>query len=86
MQLVGRGFLSLVKADDARAEQRHADSQLQKAQAELERALITTGARDDTNPEVRSAQLQLEQAQLNRQFATLTAPTRGGRGLPWTCA
>ena len=79
LQLVGRGFLSLVKADDARAEQRHADSQLQKAQAELERALITTGARDDTNPEVRSAQL-------NRQFATLTAPTRGGRGLPWTCA
>lgn len=79
LQLVSRGFLSSVKADDARAEQRNADSQLQKAQAELERALITTGARDDTNPEVRSAQL-------NRQFATLTAPTRGGRGLQWTCA
>ena len=77
LQLVGRGFLSDVKADDARAAQRTADSQLQKAQAELERALITTGGRGDVNPEVRAAQLQLEQAQLNRRFATLTAPTRG---------
>lgn len=77
LQLVGRGFLSDVKADDARAAQRNADSQLQKAQAELERAMITTGGRNDINPEVRAAQLQLEQAQLNRQFATLTAPTRG---------
>lgn len=77
LQLVGRGFLSDVKADDARASQRTADSQLQKAQAELERALITTGGRGDVNPEVRAAQLQLEQAQLNRRFATLTAPTRG---------
>ncbi len=77
LQLVGRGFLSDVKADDARAAQRTADSQLQKTQAELERAMITTGGRGDVNPEVRAAQLQLEQAQLNRRFATLTAPTRG---------
>lgn len=77
LELVNRGFLSAVKADDAHAAQRNADSQLQKADADLERALITTGGRSDINPEIRSAQLQLEQAQLNRRFATLTAPTRG---------
>ncbi|MEO8545887.1 MAG: efflux RND transporter periplasmic adaptor subunit [Burkholderiaceae bacterium] len=77
LELVSKGFLSEVKADDARAAQRNADSQLQKAQAELERAMITTGGRNDANPELRTAQLQLEQAQLNRRFATLTAPTRG---------
>lgn len=78
LELVARGFMSGVKADDARAAQRSADAQLQQAEAELERAMISTGGSGGaTNPEVRTAQLQLEQAQLNRRFATMTAPTRG---------
>lgn len=78
LELVARGFLSTVKADDARAAQRSADSQLQQAQAELDRAMISSGGREaSSNPEIRTAQLQLEQAQLNRRFATLTAPTLG---------
>ena len=75
MELVARGFLSAVKADDARTAQRSADAQLQQAEAELERAMITSGGREaTTNPDIRTAQLQLEQAQLNRRFATLIAP------------
>ena len=77
-ELVARGFLSAVKSDDARAAQRNADAQLDRAQAELERSMITAGARGTgVNPEVRVAQLQLERAQLDKRFATLTAPTRG---------
>ena len=77
-ELVARGFLSAVKSDDARAAQRNTDAQLQRAEADLERAMITAGSRETgVNPEVRVAQLQLERAQLDRRFATLTAPTHG---------
>lgn len=77
-ELVARGFLSAVKSDDARAAQRNADAQLERAQAELERSMITAGSREQgVNPEIKVAQLQLERAQLDRRFATLTAPTRG---------
>ena len=77
-ELVAHGFLSAVKSDDSRAAQRNADAQLQRAEAELERSMITAGGVDGrVKPEVRVAQLQLERAQLDRRFATLTAPTRG---------
>ena len=77
-ELVSRGFLSAVKSDDALAAQRNVDAQLQRAEAELERSMITAGRREaGVNPEVRVAQLQLERAQLDRRFATLTAPTHG---------
>ncbi len=77
-ELVTRGFLSAVKSDDARNAQRNADAQLQRAEAELERALIAAGGTGPAiSPEMRVAQLQLERAQLDRRFATLIAPTHG---------
>lgn len=78
LELVSRGYLSKAKEDDARAALRNADSRLQQAQAELERAVIATGGSDAvTNPDVRAAQLQLERAQLDHRYATLRAPTLG---------
>ncbi len=77
LELVARAFLSAVKSDEARAALRGVDAPLQRAEAELDRAMISTGSGGVANPEVRAAQLQLERAQLDQHFATLRAPTHG---------
>ncbi|UXD86325.1 HlyD family secretion protein [Thalassolituus hydrocarboniclasticus] len=77
LSLERRGLVSLADADNARAGLLSAEADAEKAEADLQSAILELGAQGENNPEIQAARADLEKAQLDRHFAEVEAPTRG---------
>lgn len=77
-ELEEQEIYSRARGDQARSAIIKADAQLVSAQAELEKAKQTLGAKGEENPKIRSALAKLKKTQIDLSRTTIIAPSHGG--------
>jgi multidrug resistance efflux pump len=77
-ELEQQQIYSRARGDQARSAIIKAEAQLDRAQAELEKAKQTLGVKGNKNPKIRSAIAQLKKAQIDLSRTTIKAPSHGG--------
>ncbi|UCH73435.1 MAG: HlyD family secretion protein [Rhodospirillales bacterium] len=76
-ELEKKGLATAALADDARAKLVQANSQVQTAEAELERAKQQMGSEGSENPKFRAALAELAKARLDLEWTEIRAPADG---------
>jgi len=77
-ELEKKQIMSRAEGDAARAVVKKAESQVDSARAELEKAKQALGEEGEGNPLIRAAIADLKKAQLDLSRATILAPSKGG--------
>lgn len=77
-ELEKKQVMSKSEGDKARAVVKQAESQVDSARAELEKARQSLGVTGEANPRIRSAIADLKKAQLDLSRTTIRAPSKGG--------
>lgn len=77
-ELEKKQVMSKSEGDKARAVVKQAESQVDSARAELEKARQSLGVEGEANPRIRSAIADLKKAQLDLSRTTVLAPSKGG--------
>jgi multidrug resistance efflux pump len=77
-ELEQKQIMSRAEGDAARAVVKQAESQVDSARAELEKAKQALGVQGEANPRIRSAIADLKKAQLDLSRTTILAPSKGG--------
>ncbi len=77
-ELEQKQIMSRAEGDAARAVVKQAESQVDSARAELEKARQALGEEGEGNPRIRAAMADLKKAQLELSRTTVLAPSKGG--------
>lgn len=77
-ELEKKQIMSRAEGDAARAVVKQAESQVDSARAELEKAKQALGEEGEGNPRIRAAIADLKKTQLDLSRATILAPSKGG--------
>lgn len=77
-ELEKKQVMSKSEGDKARAVVKQAESQVDSARAELEKARQSLGVKGEANPRIRSAIADLKKAQLDLSRTAIRAPSKGG--------
>jgi multidrug resistance efflux pump len=77
-ELEEKQIMSRAEGDAARAVVKQAESQVDSARAELEKARQALGEEGEKNPRIRAAMADLKKAQLDLSRTTVLAPSKGG--------